>query len=89
MRSFKTVPGGICSIITWILLTYYIVVTVMTHSFHATYVETSQTGLLSNPSNVEYQVFNITTDQLQMYGLIYSSNLTIASNLDAYVGGVF
>ena len=82
-------PGGICSIITWILLTYYIVVTVMTHTFNNTYVETSQTGLLSNPSNMQYEVFNITADQLQMYGLVYSSNLTIGSNLDAYVSGVF
>ena len=56
-RSIKTVPGGFCSIITWILLTYYIVSTVAMRIYDATYVQTFGKKLLDSSDNL----FNITT----------------------------
>lgn len=84
-RSFKTVPGGICSVITFLVLTYYIVVTVLTHTLSVSYVTTSSTQLLTE----DYTTFTISTDKLQVYSMLYSANDIIANNIDAYVGGVY
>ena len=47
-RSIKTVPGGICSIITWILLTYYIASTVILRCSDVSYTQTFSKKLLDS-----------------------------------------
>jgi hypothetical protein len=59
-RSFQTVPGGICSIITFVLLTYYILVTIITKSVDLTYTETVSQSLLGGGNTTE--IFNIYPD---------------------------
>lgn len=78
-------PGGICSIITFIVLTYYMAVTMLTHSLSVSYVTTSSTTLLT----AESATFNVSTDKLQVFSMLYSTNDTITANMDAYVGGVY
>lgn len=84
-RTFQTVQGGICSIITGVVLTYYIITTFITHSVDVTYTTQTQQKLLESSDNV----FDISNKQMQIYSLIYSSNTTIYNDLDSYVEGVY
>ena len=58
--------------------------TLLTHRTNDIYVSSSSKDLVANN-----EVFNITSDQLQVFSLIYSTNSTINDNLDAYIGGTF
>ena len=85
-KSFKTVQGGICSIISAVLLTYYILVTLITHTVDLTYSET-MTQTVINPSDPV--VFTIPTSLLQVYSSVRSIDASVQANLDQYVGGVY
>jgi len=76
-RSLKSVPGGVCSIITFILLWYYIIATLTDRIVKPTYYETAETDVVYGDGAVP-SIFNITQDQLHFYAGVSSYNDTIA-----------
>lgn len=77
--------GGICSIITGVVLAYYIITTIITHSVEVQFTTQTNSKLLDTSNNR----FIIPVHQMQMYSLIQSSNSTINDNINAYVEGVY
>ena len=82
--SFTTSMGGACSIISWILLTWWFTTEIYSNYINPAYDITEKQELTQMPEG-KYQVWEISNDQLFITSEIYTTNTTIASEeLDRY-----
>lgn len=87
-KTVKTIPGGICSIITGIFLAYYIITNGLDIFLDAKYAISSESTVIFGDGQDPMR-YDISTSDLQIFSRIASKNPTIQANLDAYVSGVF
>ena len=86
-KSFTTVPGAICSIISGILLSYYVILNVLVFFIGTNWIQSEQFKPVDHENPDEY---TITYKNLSLGTKIASDDPSISSaDMDTYVEGVY
>ena len=85
-KSFTTVPGAICSIISGILLAYYVILNVLVFFIGENWIQSEHFKPVDHQNPDEYI---ITYKNLSLATKITSDDESINSAMDSYVEGVY
>lgn len=87
-KEFKTIPGCVCTFISFLLLSFFIMTNIVKYSDPEYYVFFRST----NRSLIDLTApptYTMSIDQYNLFTSLSSTNATVAANLDAFYGGVY